>query len=186
MDHSRRILAVALVTCLFWADSLRAATSFTPSSIRQQVEQFGVGAKVGLKLAGGEKLRGSIEAIDDDGFLLGARRIAYDQVAQMQLASRIYRASKGGPEDARRVALALGVGKHVVVKMTGNRELHGHIQALDSDHFTLMPDRQAAPVQIAYNDVQHLEKNLSFGATIVLVVLIVAAVVVAASVAATR
>ena len=69
-------------------------------------------------------------------------------------------------------------------KFSGH-ELHGHIQAIDGDTFTLLPDHQTTSVRIAYRDVDYLEKNLSFGATIVLVVLIVAAVAVI-SIAAAR
>jgi hypothetical protein len=58
-------------------------------------------------------------------------------------------------------------------------------QAIESNQFTLLPDGQTRPVQVAYSDISKVEKNLSLGATIVLVVLIPAAVV-AASVAATR
>src|SRR5205814_6379545 len=115
------------------------------------------------------------------------KSIAYDQVTEMKLTKRRYRAS-GEPDaaEARRVVLALGVGKHVVVNAIGGREVHGNIQAIEPGYFSVLPDQQNAPVQIAYGDVRHVEKNLSLGATIVLLVLIAAAVVVAASVAATR
>ena len=52
--------------------------------------------------------------------------------------------------------------------------------------FSVLPDQQSAAIQIAYGDIRHVEKNLSLGATIVLLVLIAAAVLVAATVAATR
>jgi len=81
------------------------------------------------------------------------------------------------------VVAALGIGKHIGVKTTGGREFHGHIQLIEPDSFTMLPDREAAPVQIAYGEVKYVEKNLSLGATVVLVVLIAAAVIV---IAATR
>jgi hypothetical protein len=71
MRQPQKIIAVALACCLYHLSlvtSLIAATTFTPASIQQRIEELGVGAKVGVKLAGGQKLRGLIEAIDDHGF----------------------------------------------------------------------------------------------------------------------
>jgi ribosome maturation factor RimP len=194
MQKWHKSVAVGVAFCLWQVSllqSLSAATPFQPSSVKERVDGFGVGAKVGLKLAGGEKLRGSIAAIDDQGFLVSerdqtARRIGYDQVARIQLAERAYRAKgETDPIDARRVVMNLGVGRHAVVKFAG-QELHGHIQAIDADHFTLLPDREVTPVRIPYSEVRYVEKNLTLGGTIVLVVLIVAAVVVIGAVAGTR
>ena len=192
MRHQAYV-AVVVVICLYQfslTESLTAAAVET-ASLRQQVTEYGVGAKLSLKLAGGKKLRGSVESIDDAGFQLSkpngdAVHVRYDDLALVKLAERAYRAKQDpDPVEARRMVLSLGAGKHVVVKLTG-REFHGHIQSIAADTFTLLPDREITPVQIAYRDVRYVEKNLSFGATIVLVVLIVAVVVVAASVAATR
>jgi ribosome maturation factor RimP len=192
MRHQAYV-AVVVVICLYQlslTESLTAAVVET-ASLRQQVADYGVGAKLSLKLAGGKKLRGAVEAIDDAGFQLSkpngeAVRVRYDDLALVKLAERAYRAKQDpDPVEARRMVLSLGAGKHVVVKLTG-REFHGHIQSIAAETFTLLPDREITPVQIAYRDVHYLEKNLSFGATIVLVVLIVAAVVVAVTVAATR
>ena len=196
MRYWREALASGLVFCLFqlsMAQSLLATVTPDAVSVKRDIDQYGVGAKLELLLAGGEKLRGTVHEIDHDGFLFlskrgqPAARIAYDQVSGMTLTKRRYRAS-GHPDsmEARRVVLALGVGKHVVVNSMGGREVHGLIQAIEPGYFSVLPDRATAPVQIAYNDVRHVEKNLSLGATIVLLVLIAAAVVVAASVAATR
>jgi hypothetical protein len=40
-----------------------------------------------------------------------------------------------------------------------------------------MPDHETAPVEIPFDQVRYVEKNITLGSTIVLVVLIVAAVV---------
>jgi ribosome maturation factor RimP len=192
MRHQASV-AVVVVICLYQlslTESLTAAAVET-ASLRQQVTEYGVGAKLSLKLAGGKKLRGSVESIDDAGFQLSkpnreAVHVRYDDLALVKLAERAYRARQDpDPVEARRMVLSLGAGKHVVVKLTG-REFHGHIQSIAAETFTLLPDRGITPIQIAYRDVHYVEKNLSFGATIVLVVLILAAVVVAATVAATR
>jgi ribosome maturation factor RimP len=193
MWNWREPVAIGLVCCLYHVTLIQSAgaASIEAASVKQQITDFGVGAKLGLKLAGGKKLRGAVAAIDDQGFVLSERdkpgvHVRYAEVAQVRLAGRAYRAAgEPDPVGARRVVLNLGVGRHAVVKVAG-RELHGHIQSIGADSFTLLPDREPVPVEIAYSDVRYVEKNLSFGATVVLVVLIVAAVVVAASVAATR
>jgi small nuclear ribonucleoprotein (snRNP)-like protein len=196
MRYCRAALATALVFCLFQlslAQLLQATIAPDPALVKGQIDQFGKGAKLELVLANGQKLRGSVDAIGGESFLFISQRgqpataIAYDQVTGMKLTKRRYRAS-GQPDsmEARRVVLALGAGKHVVVNATGGREVHGTIQAIEPGYFTVLPDQQTAPVQFAYSDVQHVEKNLSLGATVVLLVLIAAAVVVAATVAATR
>ena len=196
MKYWKQALATGLVFCLFQlslAQSLTAAIPADPAAIKRQIDDFGVGAKLELALADGGKLRGSVDAIESDSFQFlskqrrPATRINYDQVTGMTLTRHRYRASgHPDPAEARRVVLALGVGKHVVVNATGGREVHGLIQSIEPGSFSVIPDKQIARVSFAYDDVQHVEKNLSLGATIVLIVLIAAAVLVAASVAATR
>lgn len=191
MYSSKKALVIALVTCLLVlplgdvAASLEAATPPNPAVAKQQVDQFGLGAKVKIQLADGKKLKGSISAIEDGGFLLASKadgspqRVAYDQVAQLKLAKLTYKAG-GQPDavEARRVVLGLGVGHHIQVKTTAGTEYHGNIQAIEADLFTLLPDHQTAPVQIAFADVQYVEQNLSRGAKIAIIVLVVLAVTV--------
>jgi len=163
----------------------RPATPSSLSSIKQQVQQIGVGAEVKLKLAGGAKLRGNLQAIDDQGFVLGSgqqashRRINYDQVARVALANLVYRAT-GVPDPiaASRVVMGLGAGRHIVVKTSEGKEYHGNIQVIDEDHFVLVPDHQIVSVQIAYTQVRYVEQNLSKGAKIVIVVAVVLALAV--------
>jgi ribosome maturation factor RimP len=144
--------------------------------IKQQVDRFGLGAKVKIQLADGKKLKGSISAIEDEGFLLASkadgapRRVAYDQVAQLKLAKLTYKAAgQPDPAEARRVVLGLGVGKHIMVKTAAGKEYHGLIVAIEDGGFAVMPDKQATPVQIAYGDVLQLGPNLSTRAKIAIV-----------------
>jgi ribosome maturation factor RimP len=141
------------------------------------VNQLGVGANVKPKLTAGEKLQGFIEQIDEEAFLFFAseqesspRRVAYDQVAELRLANLTYKAStQPNPVEARRVATALGTGKHVVVKISGEKKLHGHIRAIETEHFTLLPDNQSEPIQIVYAEVWQVGKNLGTGATLAII-----------------
>jgi hypothetical protein len=164
-DHSTRrsvvhkwqvCVSVVLVISLYHVtviQSLEAASN--DASISGQVAEYGVGAKLNLKLAGGKKLGGSVESIDEDGFRISkpnrpATYVRYDEVAQVRFAERAYHAKRAAdPLEARRLVLSLGAGQHVVVKFSG-RELHGHIQTIDDDTFTLLPDHQTTSVQIAF------------------------------------
>lgn len=137
-----------------------------------------------VKLAGGEKVRGNIQAMDNQGFVLDSerishRRINYDQVVQVKLASFVYRAT-GAPDPiaAGRVVRALGAGHHIVVKTTGGKEYHGNIQVIGEEGFNIVPDHQTASVQIAYTRVHYVEQNLSKRAKIAIVVGVVVAVAV--------
>jgi small nuclear ribonucleoprotein (snRNP)-like protein len=155
------------------------ATLPNPSLTRQRVDQFGVGAKVKVELVGGRKLKGSIRAIENGAFAVGAKRVAYGDVAQLKLAKITYNA-KGQPDavEAKRVATGLGVGRHIVVKTTEGMEYHGNIVAIGAESFTVLPDHTAAPVQIAYNNVQQMGPNMSTGKKVVIAVLVVIALVV--------
>lgn len=191
MGNYQKAIAVMLIVCLVplpCSDALtllQGAAPPDPALAKQQVELFGAGAAVKLKLAGGKKLRGSIGAIEEQGFDLishrgaSTRRITYDQVSELKLAKLTYRAS-GVPnaEQARRVAAGLGVGKHVAIKVASGKKFRGHIQAINDDHFVVLLDREARSIEIAYADVRKLGPNLSSGAKIAIIVGVVVIVVV--------
>lgn len=176
------------VTVLSWPDlaiSRDTATPATPTLMKQQIDQLGVGAKVKVRLASGEKLSGWIEAIEERAFLLASardgspRQVAYDQITQLSLAKLTYRASRqSDPAEAKRVVAGLGVGRHIMVKTVAGQEIHGNIQAIESDRFTMLPDHQKATVQIAYSDITQLGPNLSRAAKIAIVAAAIGAVVI--------
>jgi len=189
----RASVSVGVIFCLFVVQSLSTAAPFGPGTVREQVEQLGPGASVKVKLITGERLSGIIETFQDQDFTLqtgnavASRQVAYADVRQLKLSSRRYTAHLDAtPEAARRVVVALGVGQHIMVNPKGAPAIHGNIQAIAPEQFTVIPDHSTVPVTLAYNDIRHVEKNLTLGGTIVLVVLIVAAVVVITTVAATR
>jgi len=194
MFNWQKFIATVLAACMLalplgdLAVSLQAEVPPNPTVTKQQVDRWGVGAEVKVKLAGGKNLRGAISGIEDESFLLvkgqqaSPKRVGYAEVAELKLAKNLYRAS-GQPDAiaAMRVVEALGVGRHAVVKTAAGQEYHGNIQAIDRDQFTLLPDHQSQPVQIAYSDVQQVGPNLSKGAKITIIV-VVAAVAVALAV----
>jgi len=156
-----------------------------PGLTKQYLAEFGVGAKVKVELTNGKKYRGSIQSIGDGEFLLASakagspKQVPYGDVAKLNLAKNTYRTA-GQPDavEARRVAAELGVGHHIVVKTSEAKEYHGNIVALGAESFTMLPDHQAAPVQIAYDQTHQLGPNMSKGEKIFLIVLVGVAIVV--------
>ena len=115
---------------------------------KARVSDLGVGAKVVLWLKGGENLKGKIDSISNEDFLLttkgpSPRHIKYDDVTQLQLAKLSYKAA-GTPDPVavKRVVVALGIGNNTRLALTGGRKLHGNIQEIDQDNFTIMDSKK--------------------------------------------
>jgi len=174
MASWRKFVVLGLVVCLMrlsfadmaWASEPGPAPD--PVRMKERVGQLGAGAKVKVTLASGQKLGGTIQSTDEEAFLLASakgtttRRLPYDQVARLRYAKLTYRAaSQPDPLEAKRVAAGLGVGQHIMVKTAAGSELHGNIVAINQDHFAVLPDRQATPVQIAYSDIVQMGPNMS-------------------------
>ena len=191
MNNWQKFLATGLAACMLvlpfgdLAVSLQAEVPPNPTLTKQQVDRWGVGAEVKATLAGGKNLRGSIGGIEDESFMLNTgrkaspKRVGYAEVAELKLAKNLYRTA--GQPDAvavMRVVEALGVGRHAVVKTNAGQEYHGNIQVIGQDQFTLLPDHESQPVQIAYTDVQQVGPNLSKGAKIAIIVLAALAITV--------
>jgi ribosome maturation factor RimP len=184
MHNWRKHTVIGLVICLMQlslADVTWSAdtTVPNPSLTRQRVDQFGVGAKVKVELTNGKKFKGSIQSIEDGEFLLAAAkagsptRVPYDNVAQLNLTKNTYKAT-GQPDsiEVRRVVSELGVGHHIMVKTTAGKEYHGNILSVDTEQFTVLPDHQAVPVEIAYSQALRMGPNLSKGGKIAIVVVV--------------
>lgn len=186
MIHWSKVVAIGLAYSMMALPlgdvaALRATPAPEPGVVKQQIGQFGVGANVKVKLSGGRQLRGYVAAVTDDGFLLQAKRqsaprhVAYTEVSEVRLAKLTYRAAgQPDPGEARRVVMGLGVTRHITVKTVAGKEYHGNIQAIEQNNFTLVPDHQAAPVQIAYNDVVQLGPNMSTTRKVIIVVVVAA------------
>ncbi|MBZ5542660.1 MAG: hypothetical protein LAO07_03150 [Acidobacteriia bacterium] len=190
MKQWNRFIVMALVFCIGILPvsdvaALAADTPAGPEMVKQQLDQLGVGANLKVQLADGKKLKGSVVSLGEEGFELkgksadAPRHIAYNNVNEVKLAKLKYR-TKGTPDavEARRVVLGLGVGHHIQVKTTAGMMYHGNIQLIDSDSFTMLPDHETTPVQIAFAEVQYVEQNLSTGAKVAIIVGAAAAAVV--------
>src|SRR5688572_25097868 len=98
-----QILILALVhsPSLNGASKLHVGDGQPP--LRQRIEQFGVGTELKVKLADGTKLRGLIERIGQESFLLAAkddgasREIAYNELHKLRYPRRGYKA-EGTPD----------------------------------------------------------------------------------------
>lgn len=198
MNGYRQVVAIAIavgIVHLTIVDVARPAEPSglrNPAAVKQQVDQLGVGAKVKIRLDNGKKLNGTIKAIEDDSFLLVSKEssptpVAYEHVAQLKLAKITYK-SKGTPDadEARRVVAGLGVGRHIVVKTTAGEEYHGTIQLLGAENFSMLPDHQTTPVQIAYDEILQTGPNLSKGAKIAIGVGVAVAVLIIVAVIAVK
>ena len=72
----RKHTVIGLVICLLQLSLADVAWSAdttvpNPTLTRQRVDQFGVGAKVKVELSNGKKFKGSIQSVEDGGFLQG-------------------------------------------------------------------------------------------------------------------
>jgi len=180
-----QILILALVHPSFLNGASKPHVGDGQPSLRQRIEQFGVGTELKVKLADGTKLRGLVERIGKEGFSLAAkedgasRQIAYHELDKLSYPKRGYKA-EGTPDAAaaKRMVVQLGVGEHIMVKVGPTQKVRGHIREVNNDYFVVQPDGQAQTLQFPYNNILKVNKNLSFGATIAIVVGIAAAVLV--------
>jgi ribosome maturation factor RimP len=161
---------------------LRAAPS--QADLKQRVQQFGVGTELKLKLENGQKFRGRVESIGDESLVLasnadGARsEIAFDALKSVNYPKRGYKtADVPDPAAAKRMVVQLGVGEHIMVKVSPTEKVRGHIREIRDDHFVIQPDGLRETRQVPYNSIWKVNKNMSFGATVAVVVGIAAAVI---------
>ena len=169
MSNGKKCTAIGLVVCLMHLSVAELAmarggkTRTNPTTVKHTVELVGVGVKLEVTLKGGDQLLGAIQSIGEQDFVVApsgstlARHIAYDQVQRLRLTKLSYSASgQPDPAEARRVVAGWGVGKAIRVTLADGRKLKGKIQTIDMEHFSLLANSQAAPVQLAFTDVQQV------------------------------
>ncbi len=179
-----QILILALVHSglLNGASKPRLGDSQFP--LRKRIGQFGVGTELKVKLADGTKLRGLVERIGEESFFLAAkddaasREITYNELDKLSYPKRGYKA-EDNPDAAaaKRMVVQLGIGEHIMVKVGPTQQVRGHIRQIDNDYFVIQPDGQTQTLQVPYNNILKVNKNLSLGAKIAIVGGIAAAVV---------
>ena len=152
--------------------------------LRQRIKQFGVGTELKVKLADGTKLRGWVERIGEESFFLAGKRdapsreITYNELDKLSYPKRGYKAvDNPDAAAAKRMVVQLGIGQHIMVKVSPTQEVRGHIRQIDNDYFVIQPDGQTQTLQVPYNNILKVNKNLSLGAKIAIVGGIAAAVV---------
>jgi ribosome maturation factor RimP len=179
-----QLLALGLVHLSLMSGGAKLHAASPHTDFKQRVEQFGVGTELKIKLAGGDNVRGQVESIGDDSFLLlpkdeGApREIAFNDLKKVRYPKRGYKA-EAAPDGAaaKRMVVQLGVGEHIMVKVSPTEKVRGHIRAIQDDHFLIQPDGQTDTMAVPYDSIWKVNKNISFGATVAIVVGIAAAVV---------
>lgn len=92
------------------------------------------------------------------------------QAQKGESARPVYRAgSLPNPTEAHRVALALGEGKHVVVRLQSKKTHRGHIHSIDRKQLQIRLDHTSRLLAIAFDDVAYLEQNLTRKAKIAII-----------------
>jgi hypothetical protein len=172
MFNWQKFIATGLAACMLvlpfgdLAVSLQAKAPKEPTALKQKVELLGVGANVKVQPKNGPQLRGSISAIEDNGFRLGSKGtaspefVSYDQVSFLEYIHGSYKAAgQPDPVEARRVIAGHGIGQRLTLTLSGSPALTGRTQVVDQEHFTFLPDHQSQPVQISYTDLQHAKRK---------------------------
>ncbi len=187
---SKKVISIGLVVCLTClstaplasADVIRESAGC--AQLKQKIELCGVGTSVKVKLTDGKTAKGLISSVDETGFAVtpengrASFQAKYDQVSELSFMVKGYKTSgTPDPPEARRVVAALGVSSHVMVR-TAEMKIHGRIEAVESDHFIILPDDQSRPVQISYHDVQQIGKNLGFFSMIGIIVVAIVVIIV--------
>jgi small nuclear ribonucleoprotein (snRNP)-like protein len=138
------------------------------TEVQNLLSELGRGAQIKLKLVDGSKLRGQVESIGSEGFVFKAasgssgHSIDYENIVDLDPAKRVYRSrSERDPVEARRVAVALGLGHHVLTRVQNGTTYRGHIEGIDLQHLSLRLDRSGQSIAIPYSEIDHLEQNLS-------------------------
>ena len=95
----------------------------------------------------------------------GAGALAGLIASASQKARLKYEAPGNQPDVAavKRMVARLGAGERIIVTGVNTQETAGKIQAIGQDDFTMMPNGQTAPVQIAYTDVRAVKAAQSLG-----------------------
>lgn len=179
-----QILTLGLLHFTLASSGAKLRAASPPAALKQRVEQFGVGTELKVKLAGGDKLRGQVESIGEDSFTLAPknggdpREIAYNDLENLRYPKRGYTAETApDPAAAKRMVVQLGVGEHIMVKISPTEKVRGHIREIHESHFVVQPDGQNETLDVPYSSIWKVNKNLSFGATLTILVGIAAAVV---------
>ena len=171
MPYSRCLILV-LVAILIQTQicPIACADGATPQRevhVRREMEAFGVGTPVRLKLVGGKKLAGTLSAFDSENFVLSTtgtrppQRIAYSLVAEMQIVKAAYPELESRFEGVKRAIGALGADRRVKITLASGTSVQGTLQRAREDGFGLIPERKREVTTIAYVDVLQLSTQSS-------------------------
>ncbi len=142
------------------AKELKRQTEF-----REKVERMGLGAEIRVEMRGGSNpviYEGTIDEIAAENFSLNMKGqmqpIQYHQVQTVTLKAREYKTlGQPDPVRARRIAVDMGIGQKVKVKLVSNELLTGTIQFIEKENFVVSSNGK--PVTVAYGDVREIKKK---------------------------
>ena len=147
--------------------------------VKARVADLGVGTEVTVIRKQGEPVKGRIEAVEDEVFVLNpkggtSQRTRYGEVQRIDPVRLSYRqAGQSDPAEVRRVVVGLGIGKKIKMTTSDQRRVQGRIQTIEKDNFAFA-DSATGATQVAYSDVTRLEaKGLSTGAKVAIIAVLV-------------
>jgi hypothetical protein len=134
------VLAGTLMHTAAGLESILAASNAEKQAehagqVKTTVSQLGVGAEVMVMLKNEPSIRGKVQGIEDENFLLSRkgdarpRSIRYAQVSQVNLAKLSYRAA-GSPDatEVRRVVAAIGRDKQAELMLADGKRFQGRFK----------------------------------------------------------
>ena len=144
--------------------------------VKARVADLGVGTEVTVIRKQGEPVKGRIEAIEDEVFVLNpkrgtSQRTSYGEVQRIDPVRLSYRqAGQSDPAEVRRVVVGLGIGKKIKMTTSDQRRVQGRIQTIEKDNFAFADSATGATHKLAYSDVTRLQaKGLSTGAKVAII-----------------
>ena len=157
------------------------------AAIKAKVEELGVGAEVKVSLQDGGERRGRIEEITGEDFRLARKEpmtVKYSGVNSLELVHATYK-TKGQVDtiEVHRVAVNVGLGKKVRVRLASNKQLVGKLQSIETDTLVVVDSKTGSPTSVPFKEVTQIgRKPLSTGAKVAIWVgVVVALLCVAAS-----
>lgn len=167
MNRSTRIptiLAGLLISMNLFPEPAAAQTLPQRSEYRviRQVEAFGPGTEIKLKLRSGKNLRGAIGTVQEWEFEIVTgknkppTRIAYSDLRLLEVRRVVFPDPASRRDRVRRAITELGTSEYIKVRLVSGDKLTGWINNPEDGEFLLVPNQQTQGEFISYDDVTDL------------------------------
>ena len=129
----------------------------------EQAEFFGPGAEVKLQLINGKKLDGTVAAVSAEFFDLIYDRdhpplkIRYFTVKEFEVRKVTFATDDPTVFQHARRVIERSQGQRIRLKVSSGKSYQGSISRTHEEHFELLTDGKAVPVNIAFADIRELK-----------------------------